>query len=310
MLTELRDINSRRSPPLIYYMIGYVLPLVSTGLTLGLRQDLFTNYDDSSALTIIQSSSGPTQIHRLDGIASLFCWLNVHQPTDIVYSLILPISFILAVFICSAALVYRQLRRRNLKQQQQQTDPKLVPHSLIAALLLLPFMSGTTMFMFMFLTTSSSLTAAPTSGHAGQFQWSESAVYEACYLVCLLVFASGAFGLFVLMHKTVRDDLVKLWNKALDALLRSDDDKNDKKKKKKKSVAGKNSQIKSNTDTFDGFIGVKPKHGGNLAAADFVDVAEIKAANNNKFISELSFFCYYFLNDLRFNGVKMVHWLV
>lgn len=258
MLTELRDINSSPRSPLIYYLVGYVLPLVSTGLALGLRQDLFTNLE--STLSIVQY---PMLSRPLDTMsASLFCWLNVHQPAEIVYALLVPVLIILAIFLGFVAFAYSHLRRNSFKQ----TDTKLVGQSLVASLVLLPAKSGATLFMFMFLSTSSSLLQPAV-------HWSESAVYEACYLVCLIILAATAFGLFVLANTGVRENLVKVVRKirALGSGCDADDDR-----KRKNIKTAKTVPVKSQGEPFEGFIGAnKHKH------SDFVDVAEINA---NKFM--------------------------
>ncbi|XP_054168820.1 protocadherin-like wing polarity protein stan [Oppia nitens] len=61
MLTEIRDIN--HGPMRFYYFIGYAIPAIIVGLTVGVRADQYGNY--------------------------LFCWLSIYE--SIIWSLVAPI---------------------------------------------------------------------------------------------------------------------------------------------------------------------------------------------------------------------------
>jgi cadherin EGF LAG seven-pass G-type receptor 1 len=142
MLTELRDINTtKRSPPLVYYLAAYILALLSTGLTLGLKNDLFTNFD--STLSLIVPFNSPAAAHHFD-MSSLFCWLNVNQQTEIVYAYFVPILILISVGLVLLGLAYRQLRLNTFKQ----TDVGLANQSILASLILLPLMSASTLSRF------------------------------------------------------------------------------------------------------------------------------------------------------------------
>ncbi|CAG2161702.1 unnamed protein product [Oppiella nova] len=67
MLTEIRDIN--HGPMRFYYFIGYVVPAIIVGLTVGVRADQYGNY--------------------------LFCWLSIYE--SVVWSLVAPICIAIIV---------------------------------------------------------------------------------------------------------------------------------------------------------------------------------------------------------------------
>ncbi|CAG2121946.1 unnamed protein product, partial [Medioppia subpectinata] len=67
MLTEIRDIN--HGPMKFYYFIGYVIPAIIVGLTVGVRADQYGNY--------------------------IFCWLSIYE--SVVWSLVAPICIAIIV---------------------------------------------------------------------------------------------------------------------------------------------------------------------------------------------------------------------
>lgn len=260
MLTELRDINSTPRFPIIYYLIGYLLPLISVGLTLGLKQDLYTNYDATLSIILYPMA-------RLHDMSSVFCWLNVNQQAEILYSYLAPILVILVLFLALLAFSYRELKLNTFKQ----TDVKLVNQSIVASLALLPIKCGVTLFLLMFLSTSSSVTQTSSS------YWTEASVYEACYLVFVLAFAVMMFALFVLMNRQVKESLVKLWQKGSSRIVGRYSEKDEEELRRKSAVKAK---MEYRNEPFGGFIGI-----GKKLPPEFVDVGEI---NSKKFMSKLN----------------------
>ncbi|CAG2102625.1 unnamed protein product [Medioppia subpectinata] len=88
MLTEIRDIN--HGPMKFYYFIGYVIPAIIVGLTVGVRADQYGNY--------------------------IFCWLSIYE--SVVWSLVAPICIAIIVSI-SLTIKMRYIVIINLTLNKQ-----------------------------------------------------------------------------------------------------------------------------------------------------------------------------------------------
>jgi hypothetical protein len=182
MLTELRDINKIGStPPVFYYLIAYLAPIIVIGLTLGIKQEVYTNYDSNLA---------SMYAYQPDLTNSVYCWLNVSYLAECTFVFILPLSVSILLFLVLIVLSYKELRNTTFKQ----TDLELVQQSLIGALILFPFMCATTAFLFVFLSSSTAIRLTTTVN--------ESIIYEYLYLLLTFAYSLLAFVLFILLNKS------------------------------------------------------------------------------------------------------------
>ncbi len=190
MLTELRDINKIGScSPVFYYVIAYVIPTIVVSLTLGIKQDIYTNFD-----TIGFSSNYP--ITGLD-LSSVYCWLNLNSYNEIFFVFLLPIGMITFSFLLMAVLSYRESKKSTFKQ----TDVSLVYYSLIGSLILLPFQCLMTVFLMMF------LSAALITNNSY-----ESTLYQHLYLSISFIYSILLFLIFILLNKNNKIQLMKAWS--------------------------------------------------------------------------------------------------
>jgi hypothetical protein len=182
MLTELRDINKLGStPPVFYYLVAYLAPIIVIGLTLGIKQDVYTNYDSNLA---------SLYAYQPDLTSSIYCWLNVNYIAECMFVFVLPLSICILLFAVLTVLSYRELRNTTFKQ----TDLELVQQSLIASIILLPFMCATTVFLFLFLSTSTTIRLTTTPN--------DSVIYEYLYLMLTFAYSVLVFILFIILNKS------------------------------------------------------------------------------------------------------------
>lgn len=198
MLTELRDINKVGSAlPVFYYVIGYVAPSIIVSITLGIKQDVYTNYD----LTL---SFLNYPISKLD-LSSVYCWLNINNFTDIFFIYILPITIVVFLFLCLTLLSYKEIQKNTFKQ----TDLKLVYQSLIGSLILLPFNCAITVCLLLF------LNAASTTGQLANLVLNEANIYQHLFLIFSVCYSILAFVILVLCNKQNKAQLGKMLNLLL-----------------------------------------------------------------------------------------------
>lgn len=203
MLTELRDINvSGSCAPVVYYLIGYVLPTLMVSLTLGIKNDVYTNYD--STITIFNYP-----IARLD-CSSVFCWLNINQTNELFVVYLLPVVVMVFFSLVLLMLSCRELKKTNFKQ----TDISLVNRSLVSSFVLIPFKCLMSVFLLMFLQTSSSVQQVDTS-----LLNDESFIYQHLFLLFSFVFSSCVFILFVLVNRQVKCKFRLKWTQIKCKLL-------------------------------------------------------------------------------------------
>jgi hypothetical protein len=184
MLTELRDINKAGTcSPVFYYVIAYVVPAIVVSLTLGIKQDMYTNMEW-------------TRNVRVD-LSSVYCWLNVGNYNELFFVLLLPIGLATLGFLLMALLSYHESKKTTFKQ----TDMCLVYSSLIGSLVLLPVQCLLTVFLLMF------LSATLVSGNAF-----ESTVYQHVFLGVSFLYSLLVLSTFILFNKTNKSQLAKSWD--------------------------------------------------------------------------------------------------
>jgi hypothetical protein len=210
MLTELRDINKLGStPPVFYYLIAYLAPVMIIGLTLGIKQDVYTSYDPAGQSMYSFFQSSPDQ---LAGGSPLYCWLNVTSHLlECMFVMVLPAGICFALFITLVALGYKELRNTTFKQ----TDLELVQQSLVGAVFLMPLMCATTAFLIVFLITATSaprlvLLTASSPAPSSITSFNEPLIYEHLYLLFTFVYSLLVFVLFVLFNKSNKSVLAAL----------------------------------------------------------------------------------------------------
>jgi hypothetical protein len=181
MLTELRDINKVGTcSPVFYYVIAYVTPTLIVSLTLGIKQDIYTNYDSNMS-------------HQYYASSSIYCWLNLNNTNELFIVFLLPLAVICLTFLILCLMSFKERKQSTFKQ----TDLGLVYHSLLSSLLLLPFKCVITVFLFKFL--------------IDQVSNASGDVYQYLYLGFTLVYSILMFLLFVLLNKFTKKNMFKAW---------------------------------------------------------------------------------------------------
>ena len=101
ILTELRDINKNQTGlPLFYYIIAIALPTIVVSLTLGIKQDIYTNFSLFTSLT--NSANSFSNFY----LSSVYCWLCVTNYYEIFYVLVLPLALLLLVILMIIVLSF------------------------------------------------------------------------------------------------------------------------------------------------------------------------------------------------------------
>ena len=132
---------------MFYYVIAYVTPTLIVSLTLGIKQDVYTNYDNIASHQYYASS--------------IYCWLNLSNTNELFIVFLLPLVVICLAFLILCLMSFKERKQSTFKQ----TDLGLVYHSLLSCLILLPFNCVITIFLVKFLldqVDSSSLLALST----------------------------------------------------------------------------------------------------------------------------------------------------
>ena len=174
MLTELRDINKVGSKaPVIYYAIAYVIPSILISLTLSIKQDLYSSTFFSNK-------------------ASTYCWLNLTNIYDIIYSLALPALLIITFSILLLILSYKESIRKTFKQ----TDVRHVRYSMTCVLVLLLIHSLSTTFIYLQLNSLN-------------IKDNLFVIYENLYLVISLVYSILILFLFIICDRHTKLSIYK-----------------------------------------------------------------------------------------------------
>jgi len=194
ILTELRDINKQDSRlPVFYYVISLAVPVIIVSLTLGLKQDVYTNYSFLSQLyngNIFSSYFSST----------LYCWLCVNSTSfyDVFYVFLLPISIVSVFVIVLSVLCFNESKKTTFKQ----ADVPIVKQNMFICLfILLPMQLLVSFFIFMTIYSS---------GSYGSMQ--EFTVYQYLYLGSSMLQSIIILFALILLNKTVRSQLMKSWN--------------------------------------------------------------------------------------------------
>jgi hypothetical protein len=185
MLTELRDINKVGTcSPVFYYVIAYVTPTLIVSLTLGIKQDIYTNANSALVYAAAAASSSST-----------YCWLNLSDSSELFVVFALPMMLISAGFLLVCLMCYQQ---RKESTNFKPTDLGLVYHALISSLIILCFMSLQTFFLVKFLSDQI-------------VNLSDSSAYQHFFAVFALSFSLILFLLFVCVNKFTKKQMHKSW---------------------------------------------------------------------------------------------------
>ena len=193
MLTEIRDINkSDSSLPVFYYTIAIVIPALVVSLTLGIKQEIYTNY------TYLQ------QLYNGNAFSSyfsstLYCWLCTNSTNfyDIFYVFILPISIISLFLLIFTILCYNESKRTTFKQ----AEVPFVTQNLLSCILLLP-----AQFSISFLIIMTVFTAGSYSSHK------EFNIYQYLYLGFSIFYSLLIFAVLIIGNKSVKKQIKKSWS--------------------------------------------------------------------------------------------------
>lgn len=193
MVSELRDVNKIGvSTPVFYYLIGYIAPLIMVSLSLGIKNDIYTNYQAT-----VNFLNYPK--YKLD-ISSVYCWLNINSYNEIFFILILPIGTMTVLVLLLSMLSYKESKKNKFNQ----TDLNSVNQNLLSVIIFLPFNCLMAVFLFLFL--SSSLTSQTIS----------ALVYQHLFAICSLMFSVVIFTSFFVLDNENREYLVKILTNKLD----------------------------------------------------------------------------------------------
>lgn len=193
MVSELRDVNKIGvSTPVFYYLIGYIAPLIMVSLSLGIKNDIYTNYQAT-----VNFLNYPK--YKLD-ISSVYCWLNINSYNEIFFIFILPIGTITVLVLLLSFLSYKESKKNTFNQ----ADLNSVNQNLLIVIIFLPF--NCLMALFLFLYLSSSLTSQTVS----------AMVYQHLFAVCSLIFSVVIFGSLFVLDSENRECLVNFMTKKLD----------------------------------------------------------------------------------------------
>ncbi|RMZ97533.1 cadherin EGF LAG seven-pass G-type receptor 2-like isoform X1 [Brachionus plicatilis] len=193
MVSELRDVNKIGvSTPVFYYLVGYIAPLIMVSLSLGIKNDIYTNYQAT-----VNFLNYPK--YKLD-ISSVYCWLNINNYNEIFFIFILPIGTMTLLVLLLSMLSYKESKKNTFNQ----TDLNLVNQNVLSVIVFLPFNCLMTLFLFLFL--SASLTS----------QVGSAMVYQHLFAVCSLIFSVVIFASFFVLDNENREYLVNLMANKLD----------------------------------------------------------------------------------------------
>ena len=166
--------------PVFYYVIAYVTPTLVVSLTLGIKQDIYTNYDNVYAQ-----------------YNSIYCWLNLNNSNELFIVFLLPIAIIVLAFLILCLMSFKERKQSTFKQ----TDLGLVYHSLLSSLLLLPFKCLITVFLVKFLLDQVNSSDADASN-----------VYQYLYACFTIFYSALIFLVFVVLNKFTKKQMGKAWS--------------------------------------------------------------------------------------------------
>ena len=192
MLTELRDINKRGSRlSLVYYVVSCAIPAIVVALTLGLKQEVYTNL---FSLNDLYAGSVESFFS-----SSLYCWLCVTNRYEIFYVLLLPIGVVVFLVLFFGVLCFVESKRNSFKE----TEVPVVRHNLVSSALVLVVQCCITFFLSMFVYTSSLPNASSASPHLTTYQY--------LYLGAALLHSVVILLSFVLFNKHTKSQLISSW---------------------------------------------------------------------------------------------------
>lgn len=115
MLTEIRDIN--HGPMRFYYSLGYALPAIIVGLTVGVRADQYGHY--------------------------LFCWLSINE--GIIWSMLIPI----ALSMIASIVIFIYSLKASVQIKETISDYGNLKTLLWLSMILLPLLGASWIFSLM-----------------------------------------------------------------------------------------------------------------------------------------------------------------
>jgi len=196
MLTELRDINKCGSRlPVFYYVIALGIPGIIVSLTLGIKQDIYTNssffinLSDSNA-PALQGTSSFTQFY----FSSIYCWLCVTNYYEMFYVFLLPILVVIFLIVIILVLCVNECKGTAFKQ----ADVTVVQQNLINCAVILPCQCLITLFLLLLIYTAGSVASL-----------SEFKIYQYLYLTASTAYSILMLLLYVVLNKTNKNNLVK-----------------------------------------------------------------------------------------------------
>lgn len=197
MLTELRDINKISARiPVFYYVIGLGIPGIIVSLTLGIKQDIYTNFNLFSNLYETQLAGDKNTFANFY-LSSVYCWLCVTNYYELFCVFLLPIAIICALILIFMLLCIKESRRTTFKK----SDVPVVKHNLISCFSILLFQALVTIFLLMLIYSGSSSNLLREFG-----------IYQYLYIAASIIYSVQLAIVLLIFNKTNRENLIKVKN--------------------------------------------------------------------------------------------------
>ena len=200
MLTELRDINKCGSRlPVFYYVIALGIPGIVVSLTLGIKQDIYTN---ASFFINLSDTSAPMHGTAFSQFyfSSIYCWLCVTNYYEMFYVFLLPILVVVFLTVIILILCINESKGTAFKQ----ADVTVVQQNLINCAVILPCQCLMTLFLLLLIYTAGSI------GSMSEFK-----IYQYLYLAASTGYSILMLLLYVVLNKANKSNLVKVCRSML-----------------------------------------------------------------------------------------------
>lgn len=195
MLTELRDINKTGAKvPMFYYVLALGLPAITVSLTLGIKQDIYTNFSLFSNLYESNSAQTMNNFSHFY-LSSVYCWLCITNYHEIFYVFALPLITILVCIIILMILCLHECTRTTFKK----SDVPIVKQHIISSVSILTFQVLVSVFLLQV------IYAASSSNLLREF-----IIYQHVYVAATLAYAIQLFLILFVFNRTNKDNLLKV----------------------------------------------------------------------------------------------------
>lgn len=195
MLTELRDINKTGTKvPMFYYVLALALPAIIVSLTLGIKQDIYTNFSLFSNLYESNSAQTMNNFSHFY-LSSVYCWLCITNYYEIFYVFALPLIIIFVCIIILMILCLHECTRTTFKK----SDVPIVKQHIISSVSILTFQTLVSVFLLLVIYTASSSNLLR-----------EFIIYQHVYVAATLAYSIQLFLILFVFNRTNKENLLKV----------------------------------------------------------------------------------------------------